>query len=171
MANAGEATEKSKSKLLLIALPVALIAGGAAFYGAYSGLLPLPGAGAPEMADGVADESPMPTELEPARNDHMVPTAFVSLDPLIISLGPTANADHLKITLTIEVAPEDAEAVEAVRPRILDVLNTFLRAVDEAVLENPQSMFRLRAQILRRVEFASPPNTVRDILIQEFVLH
>ena len=56
-------------------------------------------------------------------------------------------------------------------PRINDVLNVYLRAVDERDFEVPRAMVRLRAQMLRRVQLVTPPGAVRDVLIQEFVLN
>ena len=71
----------------------------------------------------------------------------------------------------IQVEPGREADVTGVTPRIVDVLNTYLRAVDERDLEIPRSMLRLRAQMLRRVRLVSPPGAVRDVLIQQFVLN
>ena len=56
-------------------------------------------------------------------------------------------------------------------PRILDVLNTYLRAVEVRDLEQPASLARLRAQMLRRVQVVTGEGRVRDLLITEFVLN
>ena len=90
---------------------------------------------------------------------------------LIISLGPNSQAKHLKLVMTIEVTNEAEEQIIALAPRIRDVLNTFLRAVDERDFEVPRAMARLRGQMLRRVQLVTPPGTVRDLLIQDFVLN
>ena len=81
-----------------------------------------------------------------------------------------AMSEHLKITLVIEVGPGREAEVEAVKPRVIDILNGFLRAVDEREFHLPRSMERLRAQMLRRVQLVTPEGAVRDLLIQEFVL-
>ena len=49
-------------------------------------------------------------------------------------------------------------------PRILDVLNSYLRAVELADLEDPSAMVRLRAQMLRRVQIVTGEGRVRDLL-------
>lgn len=164
------------SKLLIIMLPVALLLGGGAFYAVYAGLVPLPfgasekpEAGDMASAEGEASESAS-EPLAPDRAAGPAP-AFVAMEPLIISLGPDARAKHLKLTVQIETTPDGADEVAALTPRIADVFNTFLRAVDAGVLERPSSMSRLRAQMLRRVQLVAPPGTVRDVLIQEFVLN
>ena len=66
--------------------------------------------------------------------------SFVPLRELIISLGPNSRAKHLKLVMTIEVTKEAEEQVAALAPRIRDVLNTFLRAVDERDFEVPRAM-------------------------------
>jgi len=165
-----EPVRKGKSKLLLVACVLALVAGGGGFYSVYSGLLVLPfiggGEDKQETAAGHGGEtgdyagSPHPFE----------PGAFVHLEPLIVTLGPQSQSKHLKITLAIEVGPGREAEVEAVMPRVIDILNGFLRAVDEREFELPRSMERLRAQMLRRVRLVTPDGAVRDLLIQEFVL-
>ena len=56
-------------------------------------------------------------------------------------------------------------------PRILDVLNSYLRAIETASIEDPQAMARLRAQMLRRIQIVTGEGRVRDLLITEFVLN
>ncbi len=158
---------KSGIMTILIALVAALALGGAAFYGVYSGLVPLPGL-APADEDGNAVAGPAP--LAPPPREAVAPV-FVALEPMVISLGPEAGPKHLRFSAVIEVAPDAAESVAAVSPRIADVLNTFLRAVEPATLEEPRLMSRLRAQMLRRVQLVAPDGAVRDLLIQEFVLN
>ena len=69
------------------------------------------------------------------------------------------------------MAPGSEETVTNLSPRILDVLNTYLRAVSEVELEDPASMNRIRAQMLRRVQVVAGEENVRDLLITEFVLN
>ena len=56
-------------------------------------------------------------------------------------------------------------------PRVLDVLNTYLRAVEVRDLEEPAALARLRAQMLRRVQVVTGEGRVRDLLVTEFVLN
>ena len=149
--------------LLAGAFALALGLGGAAFYGAQSGLIVLPFLDRLRVGEV--------TESGAAPAAAYTPGAYVQLDTLVISLGPESRADHLKVGLVIEAEPGRADEVEAVMPRLVDVLNVFLRAVDERDFEVPRSMERLRAQMLRRVQLVAPEGAVRDLLIQEFVLN
>ncbi len=96
--------------------------------------------------------------------------AFVPMEPIAISLAPGASAKLLRFSGQLEVAPESAAEVAGLMPRVLDVLNTYLRAVDVQDLEEPAALVRLRAQMLRRVQVVTGEGKVRDLLITEFVL-
>ena len=150
----GEAPKKSGKIGLIIGLVGALIAGGGGFFATYSGILGGTSSG----------ESHATKEV-----DHSF--SYVALDPLIISLGANAHAQHLKFSGTLEVPNEHLEEVEMLKPRVIDALNTFLRAVDEAELEKPSSMLKLRAQMLRRVQVVTGEGRIRDLLVLEFILN
>ena len=147
---------KKKSKLLLILIPVvALAVGGAGFFATYSGMI---------LGDeGHADEAHAATPLPDI--------AFVPVDPLVITLGPGSSVRHLRLSSQLEVAPQYASEVALLMPRILDVMNGYLRAVALRELEDPSALVRLRAQMLRRIQIVSGEGRVRDLLITEFVLN
>lgn len=175
-----DAPPKGKSRMLLISLVVALLLGGGGFYAVYSGMIPLGGAahddtgagdgknGSDHAAGHGGDDGG--GHDKPAARKYDRP-AFVALEPFVISLGTGGSARHLRVGLTIEVVPGAEDGVTTAIPRINDVLNTYLRAVDQKDFEVPRAMMRLRAQMLRRVKLVSPPDSVRDLLFQEFVLN
>ena len=156
MANA-EAIEEGPGRRsrrsLLLGLGLAALLGGGGFYVAWSGLV-LGGHDA-------AAEVPGPVKG----------IAFLPLETLIISLGQGSGSRHLRFTAQLEVADSAVRDVSLLAPRILDVLNSYLRAIDSAELENPQAMARLRAQMLRRIQIVTGEGRVRDLLITEFVLN
>ena len=165
-----EPVRKGKSKLLLIAGVLALVAGGGGFFAVYSGLLVLPFGGGGEAGRATAAGHGGEAGDHARARAPVEPGAYIHLEPLILSLGPQSESEHLKITLTLEVGLGREAEVEAVMPRVIDILNGFLRAIDEREFELPRSMERLRAQMLRRVKLVTPEGAVRDLLIQEFVL-
>ncbi|WP_323040755.1 flagellar basal body-associated FliL family protein [Gemmobacter sp.] len=144
---------KRGGKALIIGGFLALLVGGGAFYGTWSGLIPgLPHA-TPHSAAALPD------------------VAFVPLDPLIVSLTGAGQNRHLRFAAQLEVeAPFKAE-VEHLRPRVLDLLNGYLRALSPAELEEPAALIRLRAQMLRRIQIITGEGRVRDLLITEFVIN
>lgn len=152
--SASEAKPAKKGFMgLVFGLVGALALGGGAFYAIYAGLLDFGG-----------DEPHAATTI-------MGDVAFVPMQPILISLPPGSSARHLRFQGQLEVAPLDVPAVEQLMPRILDVLNTYLRAVEVRDLEQPSSIARLRAQMLRRIQVVAGENAVRDLLIIEFILN
>ena len=151
---------KKKSKIgLLVGLVLALCLGGGGFFAVYSGLL-----FGSESADTAASHAEAPAI------DALAPVSFVPLDPLVISIGRGANARHLRFRAELEVAPGAETDVTQLSPRVTDVLNSYLRAVAVADLEDPSALIGLRAQMLRRIQLVTGDGRVRDLLIMEFVL-
>lgn len=162
---------KKPSKLpLIIGVVLALAGGGGGFYAANAGLLPfLDGGGHEQVSDShVGAKS---GGVASAHETTDLDAAFVPMEPLLISLGPNANARHLRFRGQIETTKEHAAEVQMMMPRIIDVLNSYLRAVAEQDLQEPAALVRLRAQMLRRVQIVLGPGRVRDLLVMEFVLN
>ncbi len=97
--------------------------------------------------------------------------AFVNLEPLVITLGSNARAEYLKISISLETTYDQVDTATHLEPRFRDVLNNYLRAVDEKDLIEPFAMTRLRAQMLRRLQTVASPEVVEDVLITDFVLN
>lgn len=139
---------------IILGLVLALALGGGGFYAAWSGMILAPA------------EEHAKAEMKPLGD-----IAFVPLDTMVISLAPDAGSDHLRFSAQVEVEGSAVAEVTLLMPRILDVLNSYLRAIDTASIEDPQAMARLRAQMLRRVQIVTGEGRVRDLLITEFVLN
>lgn len=138
---------------LIIGAVLALLLGGGGFYAVYSGAVSalLPGSGS--TAPGLGD------------------SAFVPMEPLMISLSGPAQGRHLRFTATLEVPRREQSEVARMLPRIADVLNGYLRAVDPEDFDAPGALIRMRAQMLRRVQIVTGEERVRDLLVTEFVLN
>lgn len=107
---------------------------------------------------------------EPEQAAPVAPVSFVMLEPLMVSLGPGAPGDHLRFEGHLEVAPRHQAEVEALMPRIMDVLNSYLRAVETSDLRDPAALIRLRAQMLRRIQVVTGEGRVNDLLITQFLI-
>jgi flagellar FliL protein len=77
----------------------------------------------------------------------------------------------LRFTSQLEVAGNHSEEVTLLLPRIMDVMNSHLRAIEVAALEDPAGLVRMRAQMLRRIQMVTGEGRVRDLLVTEFVLN
>jgi len=156
---------RKRSKLpLILGLVLALALGGGGFYAAYSGLLPFDPAGeGGSETTGTADPGAPPAAADPP--------AFLPIEPMVVSLGSGGSSRHLRFRAELEVAPGYRGEVAALMPRILDVLNGYLRAVPVHDLERPTALVELRAQMLRRIQLVAGEGRVRDLLVTEFVLN
>jgi flagellar FliL protein len=56
-------------------------------------------------------------------------------------------------------------------PRIVDVMNSYLRAIDPAEFDDSAALVRMRVQLLRRIQIVTGDGRVRDLLVTEFVLN
>ncbi|PIE12444.1 MAG: flagellar basal body protein FliL [Rhodobacterales bacterium] len=156
----GEETPKKKSKLpLILGVVLALAGGGGGFFAVYSGMLFGEESHEEEMADEEHPVSDMPD------------IAFVAVDPMVISLRDTGPGRHLRFRAQLEVPSKHQSDVETLLPRVVDVLNSYLRALELADIQDAAALVRLRAQMLRRVQIVTGSGRVNDLLIMEFVVN
>jgi flagellar FliL protein len=160
----GEQPKKKMSgkKLVLFVILPALLGvgglGGAAWFFFLRG-----GSHAAEAhADAHADPHAAPT---PAAVFMNLPEMIVNLD----SGGRRAN--FLKINIALEVASAtDVPRIEAVMPRIVDNFQVYLRALRVEDLRGSAGMFRLREELLARVNTAAQPARINDVLFREMLV-
>ncbi|CUH40663.1 Flagellar FliL protein [Jannaschia seosinensis] len=151
--------KKGKKLWLLLTLALACAFGGGGFYAMRSGMLDS------ILPSGHTAEAPVPN-AHVAKSD---PPTFLELDPLMISVGDASGIKQLRFRAFLQTETADPK-IAALQPRILDIFATYLRAIPVAELENPTALLRLRAQLLRRVQLLTGPDTVNDILIIDFVI-
>lgn len=149
--------KKRSKKPLFIGLFLAILLGAGGFFATWSGLI---------LGNGNAGHA----EQAPAVG-AMPDIAFVPVDPLVITLGSGSALRHLRLTTQIEVAAAHAAEVQVLLPRIVDVLNGYMRAVEVTQLEDPAALVRIRAHLLRRIQIVTGEGRVRDLLVTEFVLN
>ncbi|MCW3782043.1 flagellar basal body-associated FliL family protein [Defluviimonas sp. CAU 1641] len=147
---------KKVSKLpILFGFVLMLALGGGGFFAVYSGLI---------LGHGAAVKKGSP------HVEALPDIAFVPIAPMVVSLG-SESGRYLHFTAQIEVAKVHESDVVLLLPRVLDVLNGYLRAVEVSELEDPTALVRLRAQMLRRVQMVAGDGRVRDLLVTEFVIN
>lgn len=142
--------------LVLLAILAAIGAGSTGFAMAWLGWIP--------SAEQTA------TSTEPGVKGAP-DVAFVPVDVVTIPLGKAGDHQILRLGSQLEVPPDRASEVAHLMPRILDVINTYLRAVDVAELGDPSALLRIRVHLLRRIRIVTGDDSVRDLLITEFLLN
>ncbi|MEX2617771.1 MAG: flagellar basal body-associated FliL family protein [Alphaproteobacteria bacterium] len=150
-----------KKLILFIVLPLLLLVGGGA--GVYfSGML--------DSVLGVeqaAGENP-PAEEAAAE----MPSHYVDLDEMLVTLaGKGRKQSFLKMRISLELAgPEDEVRVAAVMPRIIDNFQVFLRELRVEELQGSQGVYRVKEELLARVNTATHPAKVKDVLFREILV-
>ena len=166
---AAETAPKSSRKPLILGLVLALVGGGAGFGAVYMGALDsvLGGTAPDEGGAHASGESHggAPGAMAPA------PVAFVPLPPLTINVGSGPTAQILRFGAQLEVPATRVAEVEHLVPRVMDVLNLYLRALEPQELQEQAAILRLRGQMLRRVQIVAGPGAVSDLLVSEFVMN
>jgi len=152
-----EQEPKKGSKLpILLGIILAIVGGGAGFYLTWSGTI----LGAPEEV--VAEEEP---------EEGLPDLEYISMDQLVISLPPSSRSKHLVFRGSLEVPSSYKADVEKLLPRITDVMNSYLRALDPGDFEAPAALVAIRAQLLQRIKIIVGQKRVNDLLVLEFVLN
>lgn len=152
-----ESEPKSSKMPLILGLALLLLGGGGGFYATWSGLI---------LGSESAD-----VEVEKPKSEEGPAIKFVPIEPITVSLPQSSAQKHLRFRAELEVASKYASEVETLLPRVIDVLNSYLRAIEVSDIQNPSALTRLRAQMLRRVQVVAGPGRINDLLIMEFVLN
>jgi flagellar FliL protein len=157
----GEAAEPAtpaaggRKRLVLIAAAAAVIAGGA---GAYWFLKPNAAGGSVPEAQASAGK----------------PAAFVELREMVINLSPEPNQDRarfLKLKISLEVTePKSVPGIQPLLPRVEDTMQVFMRELRASDLEGSAGVYRLREELLRRVNVALYPAKIEAVLFKDIVV-
>jgi flagellar FliL protein len=144
---------------LIIGLVLALAGGGGGFFAVWTGTIL---GGADTGANTASDEKVV--------KDPFGDIAFVEVEPMTISISSPSAQRLLRFRVQLEVPKDYRDDVTKLLPRVVDVLNSYLRALELDDLEDQAALTRLRAQMLRRIQVVTGDGRVNDVLIMEFVL-
>ncbi len=145
---------KSKKKLLILAgAPLLLLAIGGGLW--FSGMLP----GSHKV------EEPATAQAQAAQ------PVFIDLPEVIVNMNAGGRrATFLKMRIKLEIAAADQAAVQALQPRIMDLVQTYLRELRPEELRGSMGTHRLREELLSRINIAVAPARVRDVLFVEMLV-
>ena len=151
-AEAAGAKPKKKLPIMIIAIAAAVlvIGGGAA---AYFLLFSAP-----------KDDTVRLSEL-PQTFIFNLPTMTVNLN------SEGAGESFMKLTVALEVA--DEEMMKEIQPRmakVIDAFQVYLRELRKSDLEGSAGIYRLKEELLRRVNIAIYPAKVESILFKEILV-
>jgi flagellar FliL protein len=113
--------------------------------------------------------TPSPEVAAPVKK----PIAFVDIREMTINLAPEPNEAqrYLKFRVTLEVNDQKTVTdIQPLLPRVEDTFQVFVRELRATDLEGSAGVYRLREELLRRVNLAVYPSKVDAVLFKDIVL-
>ncbi len=99
------------------------------------------------------------------------PVVFYDLPEMTVNLSTQGRTTYLKVRIALEVeSAHMVSQVEPYLPRILDAFQIYLRELRPADLEGSAGLFRLKEQLLRRINSAIYPAKVEGVLFKEILI-
>ncbi|MBV9523811.1 MAG: flagellar basal body-associated FliL family protein [Alphaproteobacteria bacterium] len=146
-----------KKLLLLVAAPLlAFVLIGAGLY--VSGMLSRFVGAKPEAAEAKA--------AAPKQ------AIFYDLPDLLVNLNSAGRkSSFLKMSVSLELENQvDVARVQSVMPRIIDNFQVYLRELRVEDLKGSAGLYRLREELLLRVNAAAAPAKIGDVLFKEMLV-
>ncbi len=167
-AEAGEAgadaPPKSKKKLVIIAAAAVLAIGGG------GGFFLMKGRGGHGEASGGHGEGAHGAPAEEAKK----PIVFLDLREMMLTLSPDPSQDkakYAKVRIALELKDAKAEAeVKPLMPRIEDAFQVYMRELRASDFAGSVGIYRLREELLRRVNVAVYPAKIEAVLFKDLIV-
>jgi len=169
-----KSAKNSKKKLLIIILPLILVIGGVV--GLYfSGLSEKlfgkikPAEETEEVVDDKPKEAP-PKDVPQAVAGANI--AFYDLPEMLVNINTNSRKQsYLKTVITLELGDgNQIPKLEAVLPRVIDTFQVYLRELRIDDLQGSAGMYRLKEELLDRLNKAAYPVQVNDVLFKEMLV-
>lgn len=156
-----EAAPKSKKKLIIIVAAVLLLAGGGGGYFFMK-----------KKAAPAGDGHGAPGEH--AANEPKKPSVFLEVRDMVVNLTPEpgqTKQGFLKLQVALELKDAKVEAeVKPLLPRVEDTFQTYMREVRGSDLAGSAGLYRLREELLRRVNIAIYPAKAEAVLFKNVLV-
>jgi flagellar FliL protein len=163
-----EAAPKSKKKLMImVAVAVLVVAGGGA------GAFMMMGKGG-DHGEGKEAAEGGHGSGHGAGPEGKRQVVFVDVREMLLNLSPDMPQDktkYAKVRLSLEL--KDAKVEEEVKPlmpRVEDALQIYMRELRASDLTGSVGLFRLREELLRRVNIALYPAKVEAVLLKDVIV-
>ncbi len=101
-----------------------------------------------------------------------VPPVFHELEEMTVNIaGNEERAQFLRLEISLEVVDQETlNLIKPVLPRVVDTFQTYLRELRKADLEGSAGIYRLKEELLRRINLAVYPASVDDVLFRQLLL-
>lgn len=137
-------------KMAMISVPLLALLGG----GGYFAMDYLPG-----MGSGGNESAPKPK-------------VYYNLPEMVVNLSSRdKRAQFLKLKVSLE-APDQVvlDALNPIMPRVLDMFQLYLRELRSSDLEGSAGIYRLKEELLRRINLEIHPHQISRVLFNEIIV-
>jgi flagellar FliL protein len=126
----------------------------------------------PAAAPGAAPAAPGAAPADAAGGPGGVGTVFYEMPEMLVNINTAGRTrNFLKIKVSLELASEqDIARIDNVLPRIVDNFQVYLRELRLEDLQGAAGMYRLREELLNRVNAAVRPSQVKDVLFKDMIV-
>ncbi len=160
----------AKKIVLFVLLPLFILIGAGAglyFSGTLDSLL------APKTEEGETKNAGKSKDGDgEGKKTGSIGAAFLPMPDMLVNLStPDGQPRYLRLRVQLELNSQaDADAIQAVMPRVVDQFQTYLRELRVKDLRGSAGMYRLQIELLARVNAAAYPIEVKDVLFQEILI-
>jgi flagellar FliL protein len=151
----------NKKMLIIVAAALLLVVGGGgagAYFFLFSGSDEAKGA---KTAEG----KPIPPIVAPQ-------VAFYEMPDMVVNIQSSdGNPAYLKLAVALELTGADEKAgIQPLMPRVVDQFQGYLRELRVDDLKGSAGVLRLKEELLRRINVATAPFAVKDVLLKEMIV-
>lgn len=103
---------------------------------------------------------------------EQAPPVFFDLPEMTVNLSSVdKRPQFLKVQIALEMKDEETlDAVEQVLPRVLDAFQVYLRELRSTDLEGSAGIYRLKEELVRRVNLAVHPAEIDNVVFKEIIV-
>lgn len=141
----------STKKLAIIAVPLLALLGAGGYFG--RDYLPFIGSG--------GDSSAAAT-----------PKVYYNLPEMVVNLSSRdTRAQYLKLKVSLEAKDQTViDSLNPIMPRVLDLFQLYLRELRSSDLEGSAGIYRLKEELLRRINIEIHPHRINRVLFNEIII-
>jgi len=156
-----------KKLFIIIGIVVFVLIGvGAGLY--FSGII-----GGHAKTEGEAGAEGEAAHEEPKKEEKKIEHyAYFDLPEIVVNLASMSRKNtFMKISISLQVeTEEESKELEKLTPRIVDKFQVYLRGLQVEDLQGSAGIYRLREELLARVNVVTEPVKVHDVLFKEILV-
>ena len=117
-------------------------------------------------------EEPVDEEMVAENANAVQEVYFYKLPEMLVNLNTgSRKTSYLKVSVSLEVEDESSiPDIEMKLPRVMDNFNVYLSELRVEDLDGSAGKFRLKEELLRRVNASLAPTEIKDILFQDILI-